>query len=501
MFRPGFAVVGRSLPKDGEKAGGSGQGSGNAGGGGGAVAHRAADRVGLVEKSPDSVPARGRRFRGGGGGGGAGARASAIDRALDLKPVREVLQNGLVVLVLRRTAAPVFYAQLAVRDGRLGEDVPGLNEMTGDLLEEGTTARSAEEVAAAIGAVGGTLSAGGTGVSAKTLSKDAGLALELAFEVATRPRFADDAIERVRAQQLQSIEEELDTPSALATAKFNEAVYGKGHPLGRSVHGTRESVKSITREQVVAHHARFFVPGNATLTVVSDQPPERVLPLVRRSFGTWEAKPASTLDAVGIAPPAAKTVHVASEKQQTNTYLGHLGIARKDPDFTALEVMENVFGTGSGFTDRLSKNIRDEKGLAYTVYGNVTGNAGILPGTFRVYAGTNPEDGAKAIAEMRKEIGRILAEPPTPDELAGAKAALRGEVVSRMETAADVAAVLDTCERYGLGFDWPRRHLLEIDAVTSEDVVRVAKAHVHPDAMVEVVVGPESPAAPGPGGK
>jgi len=482
VFRPGLVVVGRSLPKE-EPA---------AGGGMAKVGRRhTANRV----RATDPKGSYGARWR----RPGDHRSGAAIEKSLDLKPLREVLPNGLVVLILRRATAPVFVAQLAVREGRIGEDKPGLSQMTGSLLMEGTTAHSAEEIDATIGAVGGMLATEGSGVVVKTQSKDARLALDTAFEVATKPAFGAEAIERVRAQQLVAIEEELDTPSAVAEAKFDEVIYGKRHPFGYSDYGTRKSVKDITRQQVAAHHARFFVPGNATLVIVSDQPTEAVLPLVQASFGTWAAGRKSALPVMEIPQPSARTVHIATDKEQANIYLGHIGITRRDPDFTALEVMDNVFGTGSGATDRLSKNIRDEKGLVYAVKGSVTSSAGPLPGTFQVFAATNPEDAAKTIAEMRREIGRILSEPPTADELAGAKAALRGATVASMETAADVAAVLHVCERYGLGFDWPKRHLAEIDAVTAEDVIRVAKRHIQPHALVEVVVGPESSAPAGPG--
>ena len=472
VFRPGFAVVGRGIAEPAKGAGGDG------GNGGGAGDGKRSDRANR------SKGARGAAYRGDEGP----SAGSAIERALDLKPTRVVLENGLTVVALRRTAAPIFYGSLAVRDGRLGEEKPGLDMFVGSLIEEGTTEHTGEEIATTIGAVGGTWSAGGAGVSAKTLSKDAALALSVMAEVATKPAFAPDAIERTREQQLQAVKVELETPRAIAEAKFRAAVYGAAHPLGRSANGNAASVGAITREMILAHHARFFTPSNATLVVVSDRAPEEVIALVKTSFGGWKGPAKSALELPAIPAPAANAIRAAVAKKQTNVLLGHIGITRKDPDYVALEVMDNVFGTGAGFTDRLSQNVRDQKGLAYTVFGNITANSGVLPGTFRVYAGTNPEDAALALSEMKKEIGGILDRPPTPEELAGAKAALRGGMVTRLETASDVAAVLDVCERFGLGFDYPKRYLAEIEKVTSEDVVRVGKAHIHPDALVEVVV-------------
>lgn len=495
-------VVARSVPKETAKS--AHDGADPSSGGGGTAAPKPEGTGDSTAPTPKRSPRAERaasgdkgsiaaRSRGGGGGGGGGAAGadSPIARALTLAPDRSVLPNGLTLLVLERKAAPVFAASLRVEDGRLGEEVAGLDEMTGSLLEEGTTAHSGAELAAAIGAVGGTLSLAGNGVSTKTLSKDAALALDLMAEATLKPAFAPDAVERVRGQQLSAIAEEMDTPRAVAQALFNRAIYGAGHPLGRSVHGTPESVKSITREQIVAHHAKFFVPKNATLAIVTDRPVAEVKALVEKAFGDWTGGEKPTIETPAIPAPAARVMRKAVEAEQANIFVGHVGIERKDKDFAALEVLDNVFGTGAGFTSRLAMNVRDQKGLAYTVWGNITGNAGIRAGTLRIFAGTKPDDWEKALHEMHVELAGMLTRPPTPDELAGAKAAIRGDVVTKCETSSDLAALLLNLERFGLGFDWPRRYLDEIEKVTADDVVRVAKAHLHPDAVVELVVAPK----------
>ncbi len=448
------AVIGRSIPKEEGEGAGGGRGE----------------------------PRRRNRARDDG--------AATVAAALDLKPKRVVLDNGLTVLVLERKANPVFTAQLYVKNGRLGEEAPGLHAFAAALLEEGTKRHSADQIADAIGAVGGTLSAGADGVSVRVLSKDAALGIGLLAEVAREPAFAPEAVERVRGQQLSAIREELDTPRAVAQAKFQEAVYGAAHPLGRSANGTETSVNAITREEIAAHHAAFFVPSNAILAIVTDLPEGDVLKLAQAAFGDWPKAPAPS-----PAPPSpptrqAKTIREKAVKRQVNIFVGHLGVTRLDPDFVALEVMDNVFGTGAGFTDRLSKNIRDEKGLAYTVFGDITKTADVAAGMFRVYVGTSPENAALALAEMKKEIAAIRDRAPTPDELLGAKAALRGGMVFRCETSSDLARVLILCERFGLGFDYPKRYLDALERVTAEEVQRVARAHLDPSALTEVVLGP-----------
>jgi zinc protease len=389
----------------------------------------------------------------------------------------------------------VFHARLAVFDGRLVEEAPGLDALAGELLEEGTTKRSGDQVAQAVGEVGGDLASSAGGVTVKVLSRDAALALSVLAEVAASPAFAADAVERVRAQQIAAIDEELDTPRAVAQQRFHAAVYGEGHPMGRSPRGTKASVGALTRDQVAAHHAKVWVPRNAALFVVTDLPAADVVALAEAALGGWQGGDAPKVELPALPPRAAATIEVPLERAQTNAFLGHLGITRSDPDYVALEVLDNVFGTGAGFTDRLSKNIRDKAGLAYSVFGNITASAGVVPGTFRIYAGTKPEDSARARAMMREQLGLLFTSPATADELAGAKAALRGAMVSACEGSENLLALLAMCERYGLGFDYPRRYLEAVEKVTADDLQRVAKAHLFPDALVEVVVGPAKPPA------
>jgi zinc protease len=266
------------------------------------------------------------------------------------------------------------------------------------------------------------------------------------------------------------------------------------------VNGTPASVAAIGRDALVAHHARFFVPGNAILAVVSDLEPARAVALVREAFGTWKGA-APTVALPEAPPPRAEAHRIPLDREQTNVFLGHLGIKRDDPDYAALEVFDNVFGTGAGFTARLSMRIRDEMGLAYTVYGNITSTAARVPGTFRMFAGVDPSNTDKAIAEMRKQLAEALgAAPPTAEELAGAKSALRGDMVFRCETSADLADLLLLCERYGLGFDYPKRYVEQVAAITPEQTVAAARRHIKPDAMIEVVVGPTAPSGGGAAG-
>jgi zinc protease len=171
-------------------------------------------------------------------------------------------------------------------------------------------------------------------------------------------------------------------------------------------------------------------------------------------------------------------------------YLGHLGITRNDPDYYKLLVMDNVLGTGPGFTDRLSATLRDRQGLAYTVNASITGNAGNQRGTFLGFIGTAGKDFIRARDGFVAEIAKMTEAPPTAQEVDDAKKYLLGSLPFRFTTMSDVAGQLLEAERYGLGFDFLEKYRKEVEAVTVADVHAVAKKHLHPKSLTIVAVGP-----------
>jgi zinc protease len=175
---------------------------------------------------------------------------------------------------------------------------------------------------------------------------------------------------------------------------------------------------------------------------------------------------------------------------QTHVFLGHLGVKRNDPDYYALLVMDNVLGTGPGFTDRLSANLRDRQGLAYTVSAQISGSAGDQPGAFTGYIGTFPDKFTWVRDGFVKEVTRIRAEPPTGAEVESAKQYLLGNLPFKLASNEQLAGQLLAAERYGLGFDFLDEYRAKVAAVTPADVQRVAKKHLRPDRLVITAVGP-----------
>ena len=189
-------------------------------------------------------------------------------------------------------------------------------------------------------------------------------------------------------------------------------------------------------------------------------------------------------------PRAPRVAAFTAKRQQVHVYLGHLGIARNDPDYAALVVMDHILGTGPGFTNRIARILRDELGLAYSVNASIHGTAGILPGMFTAYIGTSPQHVTTAVQGFLREIRRIRDEPVGKDELELAKSYLIGSFPLGFERAARRAAYMISAELHAFPPDNLERLLAQFAAVTAEDVQRVARAHLFPDACCLTAAGP-----------
>ncbi len=474
-------VVGCSIPKDSDDANAkdSPPGSGEAPSG------SSLDQPRRAASTPRSRP---RRF----GRSPSAVTLGRAGRGIDALPVsRSTLANGLVMLLLPRPGIPSIAFDLDVDAGHRF-DPPGkegLSMLVGRLLEEGTRTRTGFEIASAIDSVGGTLEAGNDGVAVHVLSRDAALGLDLLGDVAMQPRFSPDDVERVRARLLSEIAADRDEPEVIGLQAFRGLVYGK-HPYAIPEKGTEETVRSLDRADVVAFHERFFVPNHSILAVTGDFEPVEMRRRVEEALGGWQRRSEPLPEIPGPSPQAGTVEkRVPADRRQSHVFLGHLGVRRADPDFLPLLVLDNILGTAAGFTARLPRRLRDEDGLAYTVYSNVTATSGVEPGVFTAYIGTRPELVLRAVAEMREEIARIREQLVPPEELDSVKHYLLGSFVYRLETRPALAMLLVAIERFSLGFDYPKTFRERISAITAEDIRRVARLHLRPDRMTLVIVG------------
>jgi zinc protease len=417
----------------------------------------------------------------------------AAARPFSLKDTRRVeLPNGLVLLLLEDHRLPIFVAAASVNDVRLLEpaDKLGVAHLTGALLTEGAGDLTGPQIAEKIEDVGGNLTLSSSGGVVRVLAPDRTLGLGLLLECLMHPTFPQEAFEREKARQLSEIEDDATRPEERGRQAYRSAVYGQ-HPYGRPLLGTIKSVTTLTSADCAAFHRRAFGPNNITLALVGDFDSKQILDEIKRRTADWKKADLGKIDAPEVEKPkeSRQIVVTMPEAAQLHVFAGHLGIRRDNPDYYKLLVMDYIFGTGPGFTDRLSGRLRDREGLAYTVTANITPSADRQPGTFTFYIGTEARHYAQIKKEFREELARLRDEKPAAQEVADAKAYLLGNLLLQFTTDAGIAGQLLTIERHQLGFDYLEDYRKAVAAVTPEDVQTVARKYLDPKRMVFVAAG------------
>jgi zinc protease len=411
-----------------------------------------------------------------------------------LKGTKRVqLTNGLTLLLLENHRLPIVTADVHIRNVRLTEpaEMAGVANLVGSLLDEGTATRTGPQIATTIEDVGGSLTFGASGGSVKVLAPDRALGLELLIDCLTRPSFPSDALERKRAQTLSAIDDAEKRADAQAQRKFSEQIFTLAHPMGRPALGKRPIVEKLTGHDCRTFHAARFLPNLTILAIVGDFDSQKVVDEVTKLTAHWKPQTPIKLELPAVEKPAEfkQTVLTMPQAEQLYFFLGHIGIRRDNPDFYKLLVMDNVLGTGPGFTDRLSAQLRDREGLAYSVSASITSTAGEEPGTFTCYISTFPDKFAAVKDGFRKELRRIRAEPPTATEVEDAKKYLLGSVAFKFTTNDAVASQLLLAERHHLGFGYIDDYKSAVAAVTQADVLAVARKYLDPERMVLVAAG------------
>ncbi|MCC6575496.1 MAG: insulinase family protein [Planctomycetes bacterium] len=452
---------------------------------------------------------------------GAGATADA--KPEPLKVVREVLDNGMTVLLYERPGLPIVDVAVDVRTGKVTDpaEKPGVASLAGALMDAGTAKYTKQQIAEMMEDVGGQLSVGSAGASVHVLTPDVELGLELMADSMQNPAFVPVEFELAKRQTLASIEASKEETQGFARDAAVAWLYGSGTPLGRPGIGTKESVEKITRDDLVAWHKKWYRPDNAILAAVGDFKAADMLKLIKAKFSGWKTEGARTQhpaikaeNRVGLKGTQAfnftdfdyakvdgKTKRVTidhPEKDQVVVRLQCVGIKRDNPDYYALVVMDSVFGTSPGFTDRFSKRLRDEMGLAYSTYANIASGSSFYEGSFIGYIGTRPENVELALKEMYRLIDEIRTKPVSEKELRDAKDYLKGSFVFGLETSGQLAGLLTAIERYNLGFDYLVKYAESIEKVTIADIQRVATRYLEPETMVEVLCGPIAKITPAP---
>jgi len=404
---------------------------------------------------------------------------------------REVLPNGIVLLVAERPAVPIVAVRVLARAGAVYDpaDRAGLANLTGAVLTRGTAKRTGPELDSAIEFVGGGVEAG-TGrdtitVSMTTQKKDLALGLDLVSEVVLTPTFPEAEVARKVAEIQAAIKRSEEDPGTVAARALGRLVF-EGHPYGRPVEGTRESVARLTRDDVVKFYREHARPDTTVVAVVGAVTVDEARREIMARFGSW-SRPADPPAAVAAAtaPAAAREETVKRELTQTTIMFGRQAILQTDPDYFPMAVASYVLGGGSA--SRLYTRVREESGLAYSVY------SWVAPwrhgASFAVSAQTRTAEAPKVVAMIREELARMGREPVAERELSLAKQYLVGSFPLRLDTSGKVADFLVAVEDRGLGLDYADRYKDRIGKVTAADVERVAAKYFTPTAFSLVIVG------------
>jgi len=412
---------------------------------------------------------------------------------------RQVLQNGITLLVASRRALPIVTVNVTVQAGSLWEPEgqAGLANLTASLLTRGTTTRTAAQIDEAVDFIGASLSSGADRDSSEldltVLKKDLPKGLELLADVLLHPTFPEDEIARKVRELKAVLRKRQEDPGEVAREAFNELVFGT-HPYGRSLEGTEASLSAMRRDEIVRFYRDHYTPERTIVTVVGDVEPKEVGEQFRSFLKDWAKGERTVEKAVAPRPLPEKVIvkKIGRSVTQANIVLGHQGIRRENPDFYALTVMNYILG-GGGFSSRLVERIREEKGWAYDVSSYFS--PGLERGSFQVVLQTKNETAGPAVDEVLRELRRVLEQGVTDEELADAKAYLTGSFPLRLDTNNKLSGLISTVEYYKLGLDYADRYPGLIGAVTREDILRVARAYLSPDRYVLVVVADLAKAA------
>jgi predicted Zn-dependent peptidase len=411
------------------------------------------------------------------------------------QPTRLVLDNGIVVFLLRDPEVPLVTVQALVRTGGVLEPAAkvDLAEIAGRVMRTGGTAnRTGQQLNERLEALGAVLETGigrqSGSASLSVLSPDLAVGVELLAEVLRRPVFDAAEVERVKRRKIEEIRRGNDEPDAIAFREFRTVVYGDD-PRGRQ--SSPEMVAAITREDLVDFHARSFFPDRTIIGVSGLFDEAELLALFRRHFGDWApaGAPAPAFPLPTRPPQPSVGAAVKDDLEQATILMGHLAPPKASPGYYAFSVLEHVLGS-SGFGSRLMTEIRSNRGLAYSVGSFYRGDVGY--GVFGAYSMTKTGSALEAARLMREIIAGIGRDGVTPEELRRAKDSIVNNLIFSVDGTREVVAQRMSFEYDGLPADFLERYRDRIEAVGLEDVRAAARDLLHPEKLSTIVVGSEA---------
>ncbi len=407
---------------------------------------------------------------------------------------RVVLENGMILYLLEDHDLPIFNITARIRTGEIYEpaEKAGLASLTGYVMRSGGTLsmpadKMNEELEFMAASVETSIDRESGGASLSTLKKDIDKGLKIFADVLMNPAFPEDKISMRKDEVVEAIRRENDNPSNIAHREFRKIIYDSKHPYSRKIEGTLESIEKITRDDIVAFHKKYFHPNNVILGISGDFNKEEIIKKLNTVFAGWGKEDIKFPEVAKVENCFEKSVnYVYKDINQASVLMGHLGINRKSPDYFPVTIMNFVLGGGS-FTARIPGRIRSDEGLAYSAYSAFQTSRDI--GMFFVSCQTKLESTHRAISIALEELDKIRKMSIDKEELAQAKETFMNQFVFRFTTSASIVAQKVDIEYEELPLNYLETYLSNVQAVTREDVQRVAKKYLHPDEIKILVVG------------
>ncbi len=406
---------------------------------------------------------------------------------------RYVLENGLVVYLMEDHELPLVTGTALVRTGSRWEQAEkaGLASLVGSTLRSGGTQKhSADELNEILeqraASVETDMGEAAGSASFEALSEDLEMAFGLFTEVLREPAFAQEKLDLDKTQIRGGIARRNDNPNSIASREFRKLIYGKESPYSRTVEYA--TLDQISRDDLLKFYQQYFHPNNLILGIVGDFNSQKMRSLIQAKFGDWKPNPQlakTPLPQVRQANLSGVFSVNQPQLTQSSVLIGHLGGKFDNPDYPALDVMNDVL---NGFGGRLFNELRSRQGLAYSVYGMWSPRFD-YPGTFVAGGQTRTETTVQFIKSLKTEIKRLQTQTVTAKELNNAKNSTLNSFVFNFQDPSQTLSRLMRYEYYGYPADFLFRYQKAITATTAADVKRVAQKYLKPENLVTLVVG------------
>jgi zinc protease len=408
---------------------------------------------------------------------------------------RTKLTNGITILTRSNFNSPSVVISGYLNAGSIfdTDELQGLANFSAMMLLRGTLNRDFQSIHHALESTGANLGiSSGTHTATfngRCLAEDVPLLLDLLSDSLRQPSFDSGQVEKLRAQFLTGLSIRAQDTGEMASLTFDQILF-EGHPYSRPEDGFPETVKSITRQDLVDFHNAHYGPVEMVISIVGAIEPQVAIKQVGQVFGDWNNPyQVKTPDLPAYSPlkkSITRRIHIPG-KSQSDLVIGSSGPKRQDPEFLSASLGNSVLGQ-FGMMGRIGDVVREKSGLAYYAYSSLS--AGVGPGSWEVSAGVNPSNVEKAIDLIKEEISRFVKNGVAPEELADSQANFIGRLPLSLETNAGVAGALLNIERYDLGLDYYLRYPDLVRQVTPESVLAAIQKHLDPDILAIAVAGP-----------